>query len=133
MEEMKTLSPTEISPSVSTPRLTPKKGALPYSFLSVSSREDLKVLRVLRGSPSLCFSPGNRVRSQCAQCTRPGQTPTCGWVYGGVVTSRAELHVPEDGGVSYLHMNPPAVLNKNVLMRIAAKKIMCGPQIWICD
>ena len=48
--------------------------------------------------------------------------PTRDWVYGGVVTPSAQLHVPEDGGVSYLHMNPPAVLNKYALMRIAAKK-----------
>ena len=33
--------------------------------------------------------------------------PTRVGVYGGVVTTSAELDIPEDGGVSYLDMDPP--------------------------
>ena len=33
--------------------------------------------------------------------------PTSDWIYGGVVTPSAQLDIPEDGGVSYLDMDPP--------------------------
>ena len=38
--------------------------------------------------------------------------PTRVGVYGGVVTTSAELDIPEDGGVSYLDMDPPGRGNK---------------------
>ena len=37
--------------------------------------------------------------------------PTSDWIYGGVVTPSAQLHIPEDGGVTDLDMNPPKVRN----------------------
>ena len=60
----KILSPTLIQPPlISSPRLTPKNGEVPYSLLSWVSRLDLKLRRVLSGSPpgSLVPEPGSTV------------------------------------------------------------------------